>query len=97
MPKDLYSGAYLGTAVTGADLKQMYAEEERRKALSANPRSELGEIAAKFNKRAEEIMKEKGVPFSEGFKQAARENPELTRRYRVLTERSQRSGITNDE
>jgi hypothetical protein len=96
MPKDLYSGHYLGSVATVGDLREMYAREDSRN-NQANPRIELNGIAAQLSKRAEEIMKDKSVPFSEGYKQAARENPELIRRYKVLTARSRRSGITNDE
>jgi hypothetical protein len=97
MPKDLYSGRYLGSVVTVGDLRESYAAEDCRKANEANPHIEINQIAEKLSKRAGEIAKEKSVPFGEGYKQAAREDPELTRRYRVLTGRSQRSGICNDE
>lgn len=98
MPKELYSGVYLGTMATVGDLKQSYAEEDRLKALAANPRPELNEIAGKLIKRAEEIVKEKSLPFDVGYRQAARENPDLIRRYGVLTAKAQRSGgISNDD
>jgi hypothetical protein len=73
-------------AATVGDLKRL-----------ANPRIEIEQIVERLSKRADEIMKEKSVIFSEAYKQASRENPDLSIRYAQLNAMIRRSGISNDE
>jgi len=70
---------------SGAEVKRMFGENGLK---GLDPRIELEQIAVKLSERADQIVKRESVSFPEAYKRAARQKPEMIRRYRELMEKS---------